>query len=412
MPDPIDPIQELEALDFADFLKEAGDALGDEGRAWAENVARQLTESVRQTRNDLEAAVDQPRTQADMSDSSDVSPPPKVERDLEASFQKHLTSAFGRVTDGLARKMEAETFMGVYPDGRRPITLSLDQYTQRQGSNLGPHPHSKESAIPIPKGYEAAIPYAKELQHLTPKEQAKWLMDYTKAKAQSLPTPDFPRPILDDSAVENFGGKVKFIIRQRPQDQALKKLIGKVTNEELARLTGIPNGAEAAVLGDERHGVTVNATHPFMQHQVRTIARDDAGKLFVRNDYFVKNEKAPERFLLRSLAVQVQEARQRGVAYLEADAARTEKYIGYRVLPEYGFDGPIPDDLRQALVRDIPRMETAARLSDLLDDKEAWAWWKANGRTVKLRFNLEGDSRSIDRLTLALRQKGILYDGR
>ena len=77
-------------IDIDAFIEEAVAAAGDESRALAENVARNLTESVRQTRNALEAAVDARQTMPEIADATDLELAPKNEHDLEASFTTHL----------------------------------------------------------------------------------------------------------------------------------------------------------------------------------------------------------------------------------------------------------------------------------------------------------------------------------
>ncbi|MCZ7645300.1 MAG: hypothetical protein M5U26_08450 [Planctomycetota bacterium] len=188
----MDPIDELEDFDWIGFLDQAEAAVGDEGRALAENIARNLAESVRQQRNTLEAAADQPVTREELLDATDLELKPGNERNTKASFETHMRGLFRRVADGLGRKMNSKDYMQIHPDGRPAVRLELDEYASTRQSNLGAHPHDQAMAVPVPPGWETELPFAERLAHLSPKAQAKWLSEYTKRRARGLGPPPFP----------------------------------------------------------------------------------------------------------------------------------------------------------------------------------------------------------------------------
>lgn len=187
-----DPLKDLAGFDWEAFEKEAEAAAGDEGRALAENIARNLTESIRQTRNELEAGVDSELTSAELGDATDLDLAPRRERNLEASFETHMRGLFRRVGMAVGRKLNAQQFMGVYPDGRPAIPLSREAAHAQGFANLGPHPHSQAMAVPIPPGYEDASYFAGRLAHLPKRDQTAWLARYKQALESDEALPPFP----------------------------------------------------------------------------------------------------------------------------------------------------------------------------------------------------------------------------
>ena len=188
---PSDPLQDLADFDWEAFAQEAEAAAGDEGRALAENVARNLAESIRQQRNALEAAADAPKTGPELSDETDLAFAPGNERNIQASFENHLKGLFRRTGEALRQKIESQEFMGFMP-GQPAVRLSLAKYTEENLSNLGPHPHSEKAAAPIPPGYEAEAAALEKIGHLSPKAQARWIGQFQEAKAQGKPAPEIP----------------------------------------------------------------------------------------------------------------------------------------------------------------------------------------------------------------------------
>ncbi len=186
-----DPLLDLANFDWAALAAEAESAAPDAGRALAENIMRNLAESVRQSRNALEAAADAPKTLAELYDETALPVTPRQDANIQASFETHLKELFRRTSAAVGRRIEAQEFMGFKP-GQPAVRLTLEQYAKQDLANLGPHPHSDLAAVPIPAGYEAELPFAERLAHLTPGDQAKWLGQYQAALAQKREIPPFP----------------------------------------------------------------------------------------------------------------------------------------------------------------------------------------------------------------------------
>lgn len=187
----MDPLEDLASFDWIALADEAESALGDEGRALVENIGRNVTESIRQPRNALEAAADSRKTESEITDLTDLELAPQREQATRASFENHLKALFRRTGEALAQKMEAQEFMAFKP-GEPATRLSLQEMQERDLANLGPHPHSELFAAPVPPGYEDEARILVKISHLSPKAQAQWLGDFGEAQAQGLPEPPIP----------------------------------------------------------------------------------------------------------------------------------------------------------------------------------------------------------------------------
>lgn len=159
------PIPDIADM-FDDFIGDAEDLLGDEGRAYAENIARNLTEGVRQPRNALEAGITGRKSKPDLYDTSSMDLTPQQQRNLEASFKSHLKAIQRRVADKVGQQLKSQTFMGISPD-KDPVVLKLDEHAAGNQPNLGYHPHDKTLSIPVPPGYEDVAPMAARLSSQT-----------------------------------------------------------------------------------------------------------------------------------------------------------------------------------------------------------------------------------------------------
>ena len=168
---PIDQIPDLDA-ELDGFLNDAAvaDFLDDEGRGLAENIAANLTGSVRQPRNKLEAAVDSRHTRAQIYQAMDMDLAPGNERNIEASFKAHMRSLQRRVADAVGQEQRARSFMTINPD-KDPVVLKLHDYAKGNQPTLGSHPHDLSLSIPIPPGYEDMAPRAAELLRMTRKQR-------------------------------------------------------------------------------------------------------------------------------------------------------------------------------------------------------------------------------------------------
>jgi hypothetical protein len=143
------------------FLSAVDAVLGDEGRAVAENVARNMREPLRQTRNAVLSTAVPGRLIADAIASARPELGPQQERNLEASVKAHLRAAFRRAADSVARDLEARQYVRITPrlPGQEEITVEAmdqEQYDRDGSAGLGRHPHDTHIALPYPPNVDDA----------------------------------------------------------------------------------------------------------------------------------------------------------------------------------------------------------------------------------------------------------------
>lgn len=132
------------------FISQAAELAGDAGRQLAENIAANLTASVRQPRNKLEEAPRERRTKAEIADASSMELQPSHERNLEASFKQHLRALCREAADRFATEIGARSFMGIGPDRtKNPVLFKFSEYRAQKGNSLGAHPHDERLWLPV-----------------------------------------------------------------------------------------------------------------------------------------------------------------------------------------------------------------------------------------------------------------------
>lgn len=162
-------------------------------------------------------------------------------------------------------------------------------------------------------------------------------------------------------------------------------------------VTLIGQGGEKLLLDSKAPGVSA----------FRAVYKDGRGKLVCDNMSF-ENDKAVSGVSgAELLANQVKALRGMGVTKIKTTAAGTGRklaagetsYNGYYTWPRLGYDGPIPKRLVDQMPPDLKKhMGKSNRLLRLFESEEGAAWWKANGRNLRLTFDLGDDSPNIKAL--------------
>lgn len=162
------------SLDFdaviGPFLEDAGALLDEEGMKLAENIAANLTGSVRQVHNDVESSVSSRQTRTDLFESMNMSLADQNARNIEASFKAHLRALQRQVADQVGIDQRSMTFMGINPN-HDPVVLKLSEHAKGNQPTLGDHPHDQTLSVPIPPGYEDIAPQAARLLNRTKAER-------------------------------------------------------------------------------------------------------------------------------------------------------------------------------------------------------------------------------------------------
>lgn len=142
----------------------------------------------------------------------------------------------------------------------------------------------------------------------------------------------------------------------------------------------------------------------------RIVYRDAEGKLVCRNASieavgrgggFATGKGSATAMFPR----QVQACREAGFDRIECTARRDDEngYVGYAIWPKLGYDGEIPKLYRLRMGFSGLSIK---KFSDLMATSWGPEWWKKNGGTVELSFDLNPGSRSLARLNQYLAARG------
>jgi hypothetical protein len=194
-------------------------------------------------------------------------------------------------------------------------------------------------------------------------------------------------------------------------------LMGNFSHEEIVRLSGAPSGSVVDVLpgGEDEITVTLKVTNDRLLAlpMSRVITRSAEGHYFLENELFVlKPEFQQEGIGARSFALQAKMASALGFESIETLAARwlynqLDESIpvnGYKTWPYLGYDGEIPETVREHLPPQLQQCRSVRELYEVEGGADAWAEF---GDTCPLTFDLSPDSESWRILGDYLQRKGI-----
>lgn len=199
------------------------------------------------------------------------------------------------------------------------------------------------------------------------------------------------RPELRDRAKE-LRKEEMLKAEQRYRDN-MEALFGRqLAPREIAELVGAPAGAKVFVSGDYAGGLMIRVEHPLYQSQLRGIQRGKDGKLEMENNVFKLNKAAQGNGVgVRVFARQVDQASKLGVERIVTQAKRSKSMNGYYTWARLGYDAAIPKRVANKLPAEL---KGAKNVSDLMRTKAGRDWWKQNGTTVDMTFDLSRGSHS------------------
>ena len=187
--------------------------------------------------------------------------------------------------------------------------------------------------------------------------------------------------------------------------QIARRLFGRsLPPWQYAGLTGAPDDARVEV-GTCNRELYLETSDP--------IANRYRGHSYVRRVGIVLVvEKAGFHIQLRSMQRrglgmrvfhrQLENAKALGVARIEAVAGRRHDENGYYTWPRFGFDGPLPEEVKRRLP---PGLRRAAALLDLMACETGRRWWRRHGCTIPVAFDLADCSRSQEVFRRYVREK-------
>lgn len=204
---------------------------------------------------------------------------------------------------------------------------------------------------------------------------------------------------------------------------------GKVTEERLADIIGGPilaeaKGGYALQISNGVDGLTLKMRGPHIKGMERKLMVDDDGEPYIYNDTLVLDDDAPKGLGTKIFATQVAQAKAAGVKKIKCQAFRDKsrpEWVGYKVWPKLGYDGPIPFDgpldpeLSTDTVPSLPddlekRIQKAGfkkpyMVSHLYRIEGGQEWWEENGANFDATFDLSDDSLSLQVLGSYLEEK-------
>lgn len=179
-----------------------------------------------------------------------------------------------------------------------------------------------------------------------------------------------------------------------------------LTDADVASLVGAQRGDQVEVYGSRTeldiHLIGAN----YAYDAGREVRRGADGRPMLSNQFFVVADEAARGHGMgtRVFADQVRAAQRLGISHIETMAVRDAGYNGYYTWARLGYNADIPSRLVSRLP---PSLAGARTLHDLMRTPEGRTWWKVNGITTDMTFDLTPGSDSMQMLEAYLRGRGI-----
>ena len=186
--------------------------------------------------------------------------------------------------------------------------------------------------------------------------------------------------------------------------QVLLQLLGRkqISDQSVATLIGAIDGAAVRV---ETDGMAVRfaVKHPWIRTQVRYLARDPDGDLFIYNSEFFKTNTAPPGLGKVSFARQAFQASELGVKYIRTMAAGDhstatrdhDRMNGYYTWPRFGYNAAFNDFARQLFESKLTQKRKIYDVLDLMKTEDGRDVWYHYGEGGYMIFVLDGRSKSM-----------------
>lgn len=120
---------------------------------------------------------------------------------------------------------------------------------------------------------------------------------------------------------------------------------------------------------------------------------DQEGKQFCNNKFFV-TEKHGGGLGSKMFSAQVKDLTSRGFDRIETHAAGGSGFVGYKVWPKFGYDGPLEDKHKEALKKSGVKLTNINTLQQLYAAPGGREAWEKYGSDIDLSFDLKRGSKS------------------
>jgi hypothetical protein len=167
----------------------------------------------------------------------------------------------------------------------------------------------------------------------------------------------------------------------------------ELSANELGGLVGAQDNSTLEIVNyGNQIAITVKNEH--IKEQLRFIEQDYKGNLFIKNYYFETNPGSPPGFGTKVFTDQVNAARAMGVKYIKTGAeGDNPKFNGYYTWPRLGYDGELWRAIELAKIpKKIRKGMKSDTIQELFKTPEGRNWWKKNGTTIQLQFDLDPNS--------------------
>jgi SPP1 gp7 family putative phage head morphogenesis protein len=179
-----------------------------------------------------------------------------------------------------------------------------------------------------------------------------------------------------------------------PSTNQISKVLGRTLSaDDLAELVGAQDGATVEI--DASDEDQFGEVYVSVEHSSYTANRRIMSDGTISNDsFYVKTEAQGKGLGTKVFYEQVQAAVKHGFTYIETTAEKGPTSNGYYTWPRLGYDTEVVAISKASPVRKKLDSMGVERVSDLMKTLEGRKWWKANGDTIDLRFDLKEGSLS------------------
>ncbi len=199
---------------------------------------------------------------------------------------------------------------------------------------------------------------------------------------------------------------------RRQVERFARRLFGRDLHPwEYAGLAGAPDEAlvEVGTLwGDLYLELCEPLGHGY--RGIHLVRPEPAGAVLVNDGFHIQRKCLQRKGLgLRVLQRQLDHAKALGIVRIEVFAGRVHGENGYYTWPRYGFNGPVPPEVRRRLPDGLRH---ARSVLDLVECEQGRRWWREHGVPLHVSFDLSDQSRSwaaLRRYLLETRQSSQSY---
>ena len=189
--------------------------------------------------------------------------------------------------------------------------------------------------------------------------------------------------------------EVMFCLGEQPEVQRTARRLfdRRLRTWDYAGLAGAPDDArvELSTYQDQLY-IETNDPVANRYRAYLYVRRAGAAVVIDKAGFHIQPRSMQRRGLgLRIFHRQFENAKALDVARIEAIAGRRQDENGYYTWPRFGFDGPLPDEIK----RNLPLgLEHARTVLDLIECEKGRLWWRQHGCTIRVTFDLADRSRS------------------